>query len=110
MENGEIAEQGTYEELMKDGKAFAKLIEEYGESEEEEKEKVDVNLADEKEIGKEMSKGVVAPAKTLMTTEERSTGSIDNTIYFTYVKASGGYFLLPLLLFLLVMMQATNIG
>jgi len=101
MENGGIAEQGTYEELMKDGKAFAKLIEEYGESEEE---KADDKLANEKEIDKETSKGVVTTAKTLMTTEERSTGSIDSAIYLAYMKAAGGYLLLPLLLFLLIMM------
>ncbi|CAI2164333.1 9655_t:CDS:10 [Funneliformis geosporum] len=108
MENGKIAEQGTYEELMRDGKAFAKLIEEYGEAEAEEE--IDVESADEKVVKKEMSTGVVAPVKALMTTEERSTGSVDNTVYFAYVRAAGGYLLLPLLFFLLVMMQVTNIG
>ncbi|CAG8547028.1 11089_t:CDS:10 [Funneliformis mosseae] len=107
MENGKIAEQGTYEELMRDGKAFAKLIEEYGEAEAEEE--ID-EKSDEKEIEKEISTGVVAPVKALMTTEERVTGSVDNSVYFAYVRAAGGYSLLPLLLFLLIMTQVTNIG
>jgi ATP-binding cassette subfamily C (CFTR/MRP) protein 1 len=111
MKDGEIVEQGTYEELMKAGKAFAKLIEEYGEAEEEEEvEETDVKTANKDEIEKEKSKTVEKSSKALMTTEERLTGSVDNDVYFAYVRASGGYILLPLLLFLLIMMQATNIG
>lgn len=111
MKDGEIVEQGTYEELMKAGKAFAKLIEEYGEAEEEEEvvEEIDVKPENKDEIEKEKSK-VVKSSKALMTTEERSTGSVDNAIYFAYVRAAGGYILIPVLLFLLIMMQATNIG
>ncbi|CAJ0887453.1 10050_t:CDS:10, partial [Entrophospora sp. SA101] len=37
MKDGEIVEQGTYDELMKASKNFAQLIEEYGEADEEEK-------------------------------------------------------------------------
>src|SRR5256885_14571701 len=106
MKDGEIAEQGTYEELMNAGKAFAKLIEEYGEGEEE-GEGDDVKSVDNKEIEKEIkekSKIVGGPSKTLMTTEERSTGSVDNEIYLAYLRAAGGYMLIPLLFFLLVMM------
>ena len=112
MKDGEIAEQGTYEELMKAGKAFAKLIEEYGEAEEEkEEEEIDVKSADKKEIEKEKENNkAVSSSKALMTTEERSTGSVDNKIYFAYLRAGGGYVLLPLLIFLLIMMQGTNIG
>ena len=111
MKDGEIAEQGTYEELINAGKAFARLIEEYGEVGEEEKgEEVDVKSTDKKEVGKEKSKVVGEPSKALMVTEERSTGSVDNEIYFAYLRAAGGYILLPLLIFLLVVLQATNIG
>lgn len=113
MKDGEIVEQGTYEELMKAGNAFAKLIEEYGEAEEEEEEEVeeiDVKPVNKDEIEKEKSKAVEKSSKTLMTTEERSTGSVDNAIYFAYIRAAGGYILIPGLLFLLIMMQATNIG
>ncbi|CAG8440521.1 10797_t:CDS:10 [Scutellospora calospora] len=80
MEDGKIAEQGTYEELIKNGKAFSKLIAEYGETE------------------------------GLMTKEERQTGAVDNSIYFTYIRNAGGFLLIPLMLFLLIMMQGTNIG
>ncbi|CAB4387319.1 unnamed protein product [Rhizophagus irregularis] len=113
MKDGEIVEQGTYEELMKAGNAFAKLIEEYGEAEEEEEvevEEIDVKPVNKDEIEKEKSKAVEKSSKTLMTTEERSTGSVDNAIYFAYIRAAGGYILIPSLLFLLIMMQATNIG
>jgi ATP-binding cassette, subfamily C (CFTR/MRP), member 1 len=114
MKDGEIAEQGTYEELINAGKEFAKLIEEYGEGDEEEKEKdIDAKSIEKKEIEKKKSKeSKIAgePSKALMITEERSTGSVDSKIYFAYLKAAGGFILLPLLFFFLVMMQATNIG
>ncbi|GBB94362.1 hypothetical protein RclHR1_02340019 [Rhizophagus clarus] len=106
MGNGEVVEQGTYGELMKAGKAFAKLIEEYGETEEE----VEGNDINKDEIEKEKGKAVGKSSKALMITEERSTGSVDNDVYFAYVRAAGGYILFPLLLFFLIMMQSTNIG
>ncbi|CAG8704303.1 27994_t:CDS:2, partial [Dentiscutata erythropus] len=76
MEEGEIAEQGTYEELMKEGKAFSKLIAEYG----------------------------------LMSTEEQYRGAVNNEVYFTYFRNAGGMLLIPFIIFLLIMMQVTNIG
>jgi ATP-binding cassette subfamily C (CFTR/MRP) protein 1 len=105
MKDGEIVEQGTYGELMKAEKTFAKLIEEYGEAGED-----DVKPANIDEIKKEKSKAVERSSKALMTTEERSTGSVDSDVYLAYVKAAGGYILLPLLLFFLIMMQSTDIG
>ncbi|CAG8727944.1 8123_t:CDS:2, partial [Racocetra persica] len=92
MEDGEIAEQGTYEELMKDGKAFAKLIAEYGEA------------------GKQLKKDQAVLSKGLMSTEEQYSGAVDNKVYFAYIRNAGGLLLIPVLLFLLVMMQGTNIG
>ena len=96
---------------MKAGKAFAKLIEEYGEAEEEkeEREEIDVKSVDKKEIEKEKVK-VVSSSKALMTTEERSTGSVENKIYSAYLRAAGGFVILLLLIFFLTMTQVTNIG
>jgi ATP-binding cassette subfamily C (CFTR/MRP) protein 1 len=105
MKDGEIVEQGTYGELMKAGKAFAKLIEEYGEAGEDNAKPVNID-----EIEKEKSKAVERSSKALMTTEERSTGSVDSDVYLAYMKAAGGYILLPLLLFFLIMTQSTDIG
>ncbi|CAH1766912.1 14810_t:CDS:10, partial [Entrophospora sp. SA101] len=78
MKDGEIVEQGTYDELMKASKNFAQLIEEYGEADEEEK--------------------------------ERSTGTVDYTIYVSYLQASGGIILVPFIILLLILQQGTNIG
>jgi hypothetical protein len=45
-----------------------------------------------------------------MSQEERATGSVDGTIYKTYVKAAGGKYLVPLLLLLLIVTQVAKVG
>ncbi|KAF0367633.1 ABC transporter [Gigaspora margarita] len=109
MEEGEIAEQGTYEELMKDGKAFSKLIAEYGETESEsdddEMKKDEEIILDEKENKKD-----VVLSKGLMSTEEQYRGAVNNEIYLAYIRNAGGMILIPIIVFLLVMLQVTNIG
>ncbi|CAG8573111.1 6233_t:CDS:10, partial [Cetraspora pellucida] len=108
MEDGEIVEQGTYEELINAKKSFAKLISEFGDSKDE---ITTINI----ETNESMEKHFTSPipstsSQGLMSLEERTTGAVADEIYLTYIKAAGGLALIPLFLFLLVMMQGSNIG
>ncbi|CAG8843653.1 16120_t:CDS:1, partial [Racocetra persica] len=106
MEDGEIAEQGTYEDLMKDGKIFSKLIAEYSkaESDSEIKEDKEQTLDDEKENKKEQT------IIKLISTEEQYRGAVNNEIYLAYIKNEGGLILILVIILLLAMMTGTNIG
>ncbi|CAG8658361.1 29234_t:CDS:10, partial [Racocetra persica] len=88
MEDSEIAEQGTYEELMKNGQAFSKLIAEYGEAESDDKIKEDIEstLDEEKENKKDQT---VVLYRGLMSTEEQYTGTVNNEIYLAYIRNAG---------------------
>ncbi|CAG8684351.1 647_t:CDS:10 [Cetraspora pellucida] len=103
MENGKIVEQGTYEKLMNNGKSFSKLIVEYGETKNDDEIK-----NDEKSILKGRSQTFDLP-KGLMSTEEQYRGAVNNEIYFAYFKNAGGLLSILIIIFLLVMMQGTNI-
>jgi ABC-type methionine transport system ATPase subunit len=106
---GHIAEQGTYSELMSNDGAFSKFIKEFGSKEEqdekEEEEAVD-DAADEKkpEAHKHETHG-----PGMMQVEERNTGAISREIYKEYLGAGKGPILVPLLLFSLVLIQATTV-
>ncbi|KAK5808060.1 P-loop containing nucleoside triphosphate hydrolase protein [Linnemannia elongata] len=127
MKDGEIVERGTFHELMVNDGEFASLMKAHGGIEESEEvaddnsvdsavtttgaEKVAGGVSedgngektDEKKEGGKAKKG-------LMSQEERATGSVDGTIYKTYVNAAGGKFLVPLLLFLLIITQVAKVG
>ncbi|KLO13407.1 multidrug resistance-associated ABC transporter [Schizopora paradoxa] len=122
MENGVIAEQGTFQTLMKDGKAFSQLIEEYGAEEEEEKE-------DEMQLEKEKSpkgkssassstedvdKGVKAAArvaaKPLMSEEERNRGAVPMSVYAKYLRHAGGVIWAPVIVGILALMQGASVS
>ena len=69
MEDGEIAEQGTYEELIKNRKNFSKLIAKYGGAESDSKIKEDEeSILDIKENKKDQT---VVLSKGLMSIEEQ---------------------------------------
>lgn len=76
IENGKIAQQGTYAELMADSKgAFARLLEEFGGGMEEEKEE-EAEEKEEEAIETAGKKPEKIKAKALMQEEERATGSV----------------------------------
>ncbi|KAF9325126.1 hypothetical protein BGZ91_002564 [Linnemannia elongata] len=128
MKDGEIVERGTFHELMANDGEFASLMKAHGGIEESE-EVADDNSVDsavtttgaEKVAGgvsedgngektDEKKKEGGKAKKGLMSQEERATGSVDGTIYKTYVNAAGGKFLVPLLLFLLIITQVAKVG
>ncbi|KAF0384836.1 ABC transporter [Gigaspora margarita] len=109
MEDGEIAEKGSYEELMNANNSFAKLILEYGESKDE---MTTINIETDETTEKKYFASPIQSTSSqgLMSLEERTTGAVANKIYIAYIRAAGGLALIPLFLFLLVMMQGSNIG
>ncbi|KAG0299227.1 hypothetical protein BGZ98_010242 [Dissophora globulifera] len=133
MKDGEIVERGTFHELMQNEGEFSSLMKAHGGIEETEGESgeldddehsVDsaITAGAEKALERTMSrksevtdqkKKDAAPGdkpKALMSQEERSTGSVDGRIYKDYVKAAGGTYLIPLLLFLLIITQVAKVG
>ncbi|KAH8110166.1 multidrug resistance-associated ABC transporter [Phellopilus nigrolimitatus] len=86
MDGGVITEEGTYQDLMKDGKAFSQLIEEY----------------EKPQDGKAKAQ--------LMSEEERNRGAVPFSIYNQYLKHAGGAFWAPVIILLLTLMQGASVG
>ncbi|KAJ7353075.1 multidrug resistance-associated ABC transporter [Mycena albidolilacea] len=110
MDNGTIKEQGTYETLMKEGVVFSKLMEEYGSLDAEESasagkgEKAAIVADDQAEID------VKKDQAALMQTEERNTGAVTFETYGKYLKHAGGLIWAPIILLLLTLTQAAQVG
>ena len=93
MEDGHIAERGTYEELMANNGAFARFQRQFGAKEEAEEEDEKEEDAIEAEGGKEKKKeekggkegGKAVQGKALMQVEERNTGAISGSGKFFLV-------------------------
>ncbi|KAG0043171.1 hypothetical protein BGZ83_011761 [Gryganskiella cystojenkinii] len=137
MKDGAIVERGTFHELMQNDGEFSTLMKAHGgiedvEAESEEStdehgvssaitagakksleagagEKAEVIVSEKAEEVKKASGGD-KPKKGLMSQEERATGSVDGQIYKSYVQAAGGKYLLPLLLFFLIITQIAKVG
>ncbi|KZS95710.1 P-loop containing nucleoside triphosphate hydrolase protein [Sistotremastrum niveocremeum HHB9708] len=105
LDDGKVAERGTYAELMANDGAFSKFVTEFGsqEEEEEKKEEEEINVeADEKKKKKMVGAGI-------MQDEERNTGAVSGAVYGQYLKAGHGHILIPILVASLVFMQVTSV-
>ncbi|KAJ2916152.1 hypothetical protein MD484_g4261, partial [Candolleomyces efflorescens] len=131
MDNGEVIEQGTYDELMANSAVFSKLIEEYGnaDSDDEEdgenilgketvksrksrklsKDGKELELSEEESIEEDGPKKLRDEA-ALMQDEERNTGAVTWSIYKSYLKYAGGLYWGPWILVLLILSQAASVG
>lgn len=104
VDEGRIAEQGTYLEVMGNDGEFSKFVREFG-SEEEEKEVVDTGKAAGRE-GKDEKEAAAGPS--LMQTEERNTGAISWKVYKMYSEAGNGKAVYPFLLLSLIFIQGAT--
>ncbi|KAJ7172563.1 multidrug resistance-associated ABC transporter [Mycena filopes] len=109
MDNGTIKEEGTYETLMKEGVVFSRLMEDYGNLEEEKQavvagEKAAIVVDEKEEV--DLKKGQAA----LMQTEERMTGAVSFETYGKYLKFAGGLAWAPVIILLLTLTQAAQVG
>ncbi|KAJ1032245.1 hypothetical protein NDA18_001737 [Ustilago nuda] len=120
LEDGHIAEMGTYDELNHANGPFQRLVLEFGgekeQDEEEKKEDEDeaIEEADGKK-GKKVDRSHLTGGKggekagTLMQAEERNTGSVSLRVYLSYLKFGRGSYMVPICLVSLVLMQVANI-
>ncbi len=111
MEDGQITQQGAYEDLRRAGGTFTDLMDEYGQSadanedEEAVENKVTKKKVDAKDDEKKEGSGV-----KLMQDEERNTGSVSWKVYTEYAKAMGANGWLFLAGALLVLSQCCQVG
>jgi ATP-binding cassette, subfamily C (CFTR/MRP), member 1 len=111
MHQGKIVEQGTYDELIARGGAFARLIEDYGGNEEEKKEEEDEAEEDAIEEPEEKKdKKPQAKPQALMQVEERAVGSVSWSVYGEYAKAGGGLWVIPAVIISVMCCNGVNIA
>ncbi|EIW68338.1 hypothetical protein TREMEDRAFT_32323 [Tremella mesenterica DSM 1558] len=113
MDEGRVAEQGTYRELKASGKAFARLISEFGAEDEanaaeaNEQEAITAATAAKKYDRADLvSKGV---GRALMQAEERNSGAMRNGTYWNYLKAGKGQYVFPALILAVSVAQAFTV-
>lgn len=111
MEDGKVAEQGTYNELKAKGGSFSRLIRDFGSEDQYEKQQEDEQDAVDGETQEIMKKhdraNMVArgTASSLMQQEERSSGSLRSRTWIDYAKAGHGPFTIPALIVAVVFAQ-----
>lgn len=115
MNEGQVAEQGTFEELMNSKGAFSALMSEYGGVNEVKDEVIEdkvkqMDAADAKRIGNMLQVKAGGDARELMQKEDRATGSVKANIWLTYMNSAGGWFFGIGLFTLIAMLQACNFG
>lgn len=110
--DGRIAERGTYSELLETHNgAFARFINEFVRKEEAEKkgDKSVENVEEEEDAEAEKARRTKVKGAQLMQAEERSTGSLDWSVYKIYSKAGNGVVFMPVLFAVLVIQQGTQV-
>ncbi|KAG6831800.1 hypothetical protein H0H92_007477 [Tricholoma furcatifolium] len=116
LDNGRIAEHGTYEQLVSKDGEFARLDKEFGGKDSNETEEnapaLATDIAENLKIkSAKASRGVPGDklAGKLIVKESRTTGSVSLAVYRAYFAAGRGIIMLPLLVKALVIMQGSQI-
>ncbi|KAK4702568.1 hypothetical protein P7C70_g3660, partial [Phenoliferia sp. Uapishka_3] len=116
MDSGRIVEQGVYQDLIKNGEAFSRLIAEFGSSSkkveetEETLEELVADVAEDKGFAEKKPRAEVGTGAKLMVDEERETGSISWSVYAHYFRSMGSIWWGPILFFLYGMAQVCTVG
>jgi len=124
MKGGRIEEQGKYNELVQKNGEFSRLMRTYGgisDSDENlcssnddrsSKTKIgsnEINM-DISESLSDKRKKEKKQGRSLITKEERATGSVDKKVYKDYLKAAGGITIGILIVIAVIIMQASKLG
>lgn len=104
MEAGKIQAVDTFDNLMRDHEGFQQLMESTSVEEEQEKDAPAATTADAAG-SKKKKKG-----KTLMQNEERAVSSVPWSTIADYIRSSGSILNGPLVVFLLILAQGSNIA
>jgi ATP-binding cassette subfamily C (CFTR/MRP) protein 1 len=117
MEDGEIKQQGKFEELMQDPNSpFAELMREYGGTDDHRKKHTgegsssEESSSDESETKQAERKPAKTTGKALMTTEERAVGAVAGAVYKAYIRAGGGWMMAILISGIMLLHQLTRIA
>ncbi|CAA7257506.1 unnamed protein product [Cyclocybe aegerita] len=107
MDNGKIIEQGTYSSLAANSAVFSRLIEDYGKTDPSRRS----SSTKGGQIGQGKTSGDVSDVDdTLMQLEERLTGAVSWKVYTNYLRKAGGLAWAPIILSLLVINEAAQVG
>ena len=108
MIDGQIAERGTFEEMMANGGEFSRTFNEFvtKNQNDSEGEKV-VDLEDADVDGNAKKRRAAARGAALMQAEERNTGAVNFQVYKRYFQSGNGVVLLPAVLVTIVLMQTS---
>ncbi|GEM08785.1 ABC transporter [Rhodotorula toruloides] len=107
MENGRVAERGSFDELMAAEGPFSRFAQEYGVAVAAEASR-DVKATPAGGLAQSASKGK-ALSRPLMQKEEQASGSVGWNTWRSYFRAADGYYTVPLVLSSLVLMSAGQI-
>ena len=121
LKDGQVAESGTYSDLIASKGEFADLMRDYGGVDEkaespkgEEKELLALaNVPDSEAVArieKLLQVKSSKDARELMNVEERAVGSVKGSVWLQYMHANGGWSYLTSLLLLLALTQVGRIG
>jgi hypothetical protein len=108
MFNGQIAERGTFEEMMANGGEFSRTFDEFvtkNQNDSEREKAVDLDDADVD--GNAKKRQAAARGAALMQAEERNTGAVNFQVYKRYFQSGNGVVLLPAMLVTIVLMPAS---
>ncbi|KAH7335823.1 ABC protein [Rhizoctonia solani] len=110
VEYGHIAEQGTYEQLLQAGGAFAKLVEDFGKGKGREKDEAlqEVQEESKPKSKSEKSRKAAGTGKLegkLMMSEKRTTGSVEWSVYRKYVAFGSPRITVPVVLLSILIAQ-----
>lgn len=109
VEGGELAEEGSYQDLLEHGPIFSRLINEHGQQENADSSKTGRGRQATQDAaleGPEEKKLVEA----LMQDEERMTGAVTWSTYARYFWHAGSILWAPTILFLMVLTQSSEVG
>lgn len=108
MEQGKIQAVDTFENLMRDHKGFQVLMESTDSEKKQEEGEETAVVGKAEAVGENKDKKRKKQA-ALMQQEERAVSSVPWSVYGAYIRASGSLWNAPLLVFVLLVTQASNI-
>ncbi|BFZ56150.1 ATP-binding cassette transporter yor1 [Savitreella phatthalungensis] len=105
--DGQITEQGTYQELIDRAQDFARILRDFGGSEQK-----GTDAAETPEIHEKLASATLKPAtaKQGPMLEERETGAVAWRVYTAYFRSGGGLWTVPVILATLVLAVVANVG
>ncbi|KAJ6632266.1 P-loop containing nucleoside triphosphate hydrolase protein [Mycena sp. CBHHK59/15] len=114
LDDGKVAEHGTYQQLIDKNGEFARLDREFGgaeaESEPQEAQTRAIITVEDVKSKSEKAAGTGKIEGKLMVKEQRTTGGVAWGVYGYYLKSAGGWRTVPLILLSAILMQGSQVA